>query len=151
MLKTAYLAAIWTYTTAALPILMASSPVSLSTLLWSAWLANRFLFIYAVCLWFDYRDRPDDGQSRWLTIVSMLTEPQIDRFFGSIVLLFSAATVAFYVGGVGGWVVICISLPMLLLILTARWVTKRLSDYWYYVYLDGLVMLTGLLLPILPV
>lgn len=150
VLKTAYLALVWTYVTVALPLLLTSASSRTHGTLAAAWFLNRFLLIYGIALCFDYRDRAVDRQSRWLTIVSMLTGRQVRLFFGSIVLCFGLTVGALYSLGWTEWTLLCVCLPMILLVLLARRVIAGASDYGYYVCLDGLLMLTGILLMLAP-
>lgn len=146
VLKTTYLALVWTYVTAALPLLLTAVPVRASWIEVVSWLLNRFLLIYSVALCFDYRDRAVDRQSRWLTIVSMLTDRQARLFFGLLTFCFFLTAVSLSRQGWDKQILFCVCLPMLLLALTARRIVSSASDYSYYVYLDGLLMLTGILL-----
>jgi hypothetical protein len=146
VLKTTYLALVWTYVTVAIPLLITASTFHYSWVLASVWLLNRFLLIYSIALCFDYRDRDVDRQSKWLTIVSMLTKRQVRLFFGTLALCFGLTVATLYIMGLGEWTLFCVSLPMILLLLTARRIASYASDYGYYVYLDGLLMLSGLLL-----
>lgn len=150
VLKTAYLALVWAYVTAIVPLLIARPAAGPDGLLAGLWFLNRFLLIYSIALWFDYRDRADDRQSRWLTIVSMLTDRQVQTFFYSIAGGFALTVFGLARQGLDAWTLLCLSLPMVLLLLTARFITQQSSDYWYYVYLDGLLMLSGVLLWLVP-
>ncbi|MVM41597.1 hypothetical protein GO730_34525 [Spirosoma sp. HMF3257] len=144
--KSIYLALIWTYVTAALPLLMAIPVQPTSWVLIGTWLINRFLLIYSIALWFDYRDRATDRQSKWLTIASMLTETQIRWFFYGLTLCFGLTIAILYRQWLNVWPVVCLSVPMALLGLTIRRIATQPSDYGYYLYVDGLLMLSGILL-----
>lgn len=144
--KSIYLALIWTYVTAALPLVMANPVQQPSWVLIGTWLINRFLLIYSIALWFDYRDRAIDRQSKWLTIASMLTETQIRWFFYGLTLCFGLTITILYRQWLNVWPVVCLSAPMALLGLTIRWIATKPSDYGYYLYVDGLLMLSGILL-----
>ena len=150
VLKTTYLALVWTYVTVALPILLTPASPRTHWTLAVAWFLNRFLLIYGIALCFDYRDRDVDRQSKWLTIVSMLTGRQVRLFFGLIVLCFGLTAGALYGLGWTEWTLLCICLPMFLLVLVARRIITGASDYGYYVCLDGLLMVTGILLTLAP-
>ena len=146
ILKTTYLALVWTYATVALPMLLTTPVLRAHWGLAAAWFLNRFLLIYGIALCFDYRDRDVDRQSKWLTLVSMLSGRQIRLFFGIIVLCFLLTAGALYKLGWTEWTLLCVCLPMLLLVVIARRIISSSSDYGYYVYLDGLLMLTDILL-----
>ncbi|QHV97612.1 UbiA prenyltransferase family protein [Spirosoma endbachense] len=150
VLKTTYLALVWTYVTVAVPLLIVPPVGGPDGSLISVLLLNRFLFIYSVALCFDYRDRDQDRQSRWLTIVSMLTNKQLRLFSAAIALCFGLSIALLYANGFDLRQVVCLSLPMMLLVLTVGRIVRNESDYSYYIYLDGLLMLPGILLKLLP-
>jgi len=149
ILKTAYLSMVWTYVTVGLPLLINDSASYASTMLVLTWALNWFVFIYSIAFWFDYRDRTDDRRSKWLTIVSMLTNQQAQLFFRGLVLAYILTLTALSLQGIQPKTLACLSVPMILLASTYRRFQSPLSDYVYYVYLDGLLMMPGLLLTIL--
>jgi hypothetical protein len=143
ILKTTYLTLVWAYTTTALPLIMEAprwQPVM------TGWVVNRFLLIFSICLWFDYRDREEDRRSRWLTIVSRLTPGQVFQFAYVVAGAFFITLLFLYKQGFSVRTVACISAPMLLLMGTIRSSSGWTSDYWYYVYLDGILIVAGILL-----
>ncbi|QDK78725.1 hypothetical protein EXU85_08940 [Spirosoma sp. KCTC 42546] len=150
VLKSVYLALVWTYVTAAIPLIVAKPFELPGWVFIGIWLLNRFLFIYSIALWFDYRDRAIDRQSKWLTMASMLPENQIRWFFYSIIVCFGLTVVSLYEQGLHTWTIICLSVPMILLGLTAQRMATQPSDYIYYIYFDGLLMLSGVLLTCFP-
>lgn len=150
VLKSLYLTFVWTYVTVVLPFLVVSPLQRPNGLLMAIWILNRFLLIYSIALWFDYRDRDVDRQSRWLTLASRLTDAQLYRFFCSLVFFFGLTLLALYRHGFTVWGVICIGLPMGILVLLAQRVLRKVSDYLYYIGLDGLLMLSGILLAVTP-
>ncbi|MVM42037.1 hypothetical protein GO730_37540 [Spirosoma sp. HMF3257] len=141
ILKTAYLAFVWTYVTAVLPLLLATAAWTATMSLWAL---NRFIFIYCLCFWFDYRDRDDDRRSRWLTLVSMMTYQRALYMFYGLVGCFTMSLVMLYLHGMAFRSIIGIGSPMLLLAGTVQSIPNWVSDYWYYAYLDGLLILSGL-------
>ncbi|ADB40992.1 hypothetical protein [Spirosoma linguale] len=149
VMKSLYLTFVWTYLTVAIPFIMAAPAQRPGWVLMGIWFLNRFLLIYSIALWFDYRDRAVDRQSRWLTLASMLTETQVRRFFYGIILLFGFTLLALYQQGLSGGYIICMGIPMLLLVLLTRRIQTSPSDYVYYLYIDGLLMLSGILLALI--
>jgi hypothetical protein len=143
ILKTTYLALVWGYTTTVLPLIM-EAPAWHPAM--TGWVANRFLLIFSICLWFDYRDREEDRRSRWLTIVSRLTPDQVFRFAYVVAGAFFLTLLFLYSQGFSPLTIVCISAPMLLLLGTIRSSSNWVSDYWYYVYLDGILIVAGILL-----
>ncbi|WP_461063207.1 UbiA prenyltransferase family protein [Spirosoma horti] len=146
ILKTAYLAFVWTFVTAVLPLLLMTTAW---TTMMSLWALNRFIFIYCLCFWFDYRDRDDDGRSRWLTLVSMMTQQRALYVFYGLAACFTISLAILYRQGMAWRSIAEVGAPMFLLAGTAHSIPDWVSDYWYYVYLDSLLMLTGLLLYLL--
>ncbi|WP_461130992.1 UbiA prenyltransferase family protein [Spirosoma aerophilum] len=145
VLKTLYLALVWTYVTVALPFLVDTSPQP-ARVLAGVWFINRFLLIYGIAMCFDYRDRDIDRQSKWLTLVSMLAEDQVRFLFRCISIGFALSTVGLYGLGFDLWQLLWISMPMILLVLFWRSIVSSSSDYTYYVILDGLLLVTGVLI-----
>lgn len=143
ILKTAYLAFIWTVVTAVLPLWVGVSDWNNTSTVWAI---NRFLFIYSVCFLFDYRDRETDRQSRWLTLVSMMTKRKAVSVFYSIAGFFTLSLTILYQIGMPFRYTLCLGTPMFLFVVTTHYAPAWKSDYWYYLYLDGLMMLSGLLL-----
>lgn len=143
ILKTTYLAFVWTFVTAVLPLLLTTTAW---TTMMSLWALNRFIFIYCLCFWFDYRDRDDDGRSRWLTLVSMMTQQRALYVFYGLAGCFTISLAILYQQGMALRSIAEVGTPMLLLAGTAHFIPDWVSDYWYYAYLDSLLMLTGLLL-----
>ncbi|WP_080240453.1 UbiA prenyltransferase family protein [Spirosoma rigui] len=143
ILKTTYLALVWAYTTTALPLIM-EAPAWQPAM--AGWVVNRFLLIFSICLWFDYRDRDEDRGSKWLTIVSRLTPRQVFHFAYVVAAGFFVTLPFLYQQGFSARTVACISAPMLLLLGTIRSSAGWESDYWYYVYLDGILIVAGILL-----
>jgi len=141
--KTAYLAFVWTFVTAVLPVLVDTAPW---TAMMSLWALNRFIFIYCLCFWFDYRDRDDDRRSRWLTLVSMMTHQRALQTFYGLAGCFTVSLVLLYVHGMTFRSILGMGTPMVLVAGTVPSIPDWVSDYWYYAYLDGLLILSGLLM-----
>ncbi|WP_338877318.1 hypothetical protein WBJ53_33075 (plasmid) [Spirosoma sp. SC4-14] len=141
ILKTAYLAFVWTYVTAVLPLFVATAAWTATMSLWAL---NRFIFIYCLCFWFDYRDRDDDRHSRWLTLVSMMTHQRALYMFYGLAGCFTVSLVMLYLLGMTFRSIMGIGTPMLLLAGSVQSIPNWISDYWYYAYLDGLLILSGL-------
>ena len=140
VLKTLYLALAWTYVTVLLPLLM-SVTVWQERMSW--WALNRFFWLYCVCFWFDYRDRAEDRQSRFLTLVAGMTERQATIFFSALVGGFTITLFQLYEHGYSASQLAKAALPVILLLLVISQLRHTTSDYWYYGYVDGLLLLSG--------
>ncbi len=140
VLKTAYLALVWTYVTAALPLLIAAAHWQERM---SGWVLNRFFWLYCICFWFDYRDRDEDRLSPHLTLITDMTERQAMVFFSGLVGGFVITLFQLHRYGLTGGQLSRAALPMLLLLVATSRLRTTTSDYWYYGYVDGLLLLSG--------
>jgi 4-hydroxybenzoate polyprenyltransferase len=141
--KTIFLAFMWTHITAILPLLV-------NGLHWHTqhylYIINRFFFLYPICILFDYRDRHEDKQAGIKSLITFFSEKGIDRLFWfSLGISFASLLwlwqIAFH------WpIFILLLIPLIVLACLHHYAKKNFSDYLYYFVLDGLMMLTGLLL-----
>ena len=141
--KTIFLAMAWTYVTAVLPILIEGSPVMEKTIFFCS---GQFFFIYSICILFDFRDRDYDKKEGIRSMITYFNERGIDILFTISVIIFITLTLLLYRTGLP-WLNISILLvPVFLLIGLYKYSKKNFSDYLYYFVLDGLMMLSGLIL-----
>jgi 4-hydroxybenzoate polyprenyltransferase len=136
--KTIFLALAWTYVTSILPLMIINNELPDDQIVF---ILNRFFFIYALCILFDYRDRNEDKKNGIKSMITLLHEKGIDRlFWGSVV--------AAFVLNVLLWIFIstaetvALSVPVVLLCLVYPSSKQNFSDYRYYFVLDGLMMLS---------
>ena len=141
--KTIFLALTWTYVTAVLPILIEENIETEKAIFFCA---GQFFFIYAICILFDFRDREYDKAEGIRSMITFFNERSIDILFAiSIVVLF---VLSILLGQTGiQWInIILLLVPAFLLISLYKYAKRNSSDYLYYFILDGLMMLSGLLL-----
>lgn len=137
--KTIFLAFAWAHVTALLPLVVHHTHLS-DAEIW--FVVNRFFFIYAICILFDYRDRESDKKDQIRSLITFLNEPGIDIiFWGSILVFFT--TLALLTPYFSFLVLLALSLPGVLLCLLYYTSKKNASDYLYYFVLDGLMMLSA--------
>jgi 4-hydroxybenzoate polyprenyltransferase len=140
--KTIYLAFAWTHVTALLPLLMNVGHFSWVHLVY---VINRFFFIYAICILFDYRDVEHDRRAGIKSLITYLNKKQIHRLFWFSVGIAFATTIImlneFLLPDV-----IALLIPVIILALLYRRAQRNFSDYFYYFVLDGLMMLSAPLL-----
>lgn len=143
--KTLFLTFVWVYVTAVLPVITAGAPWN-GSFYW--YVFSRFLLIYAVCLIFDFRDREDDRSQGIVSMVTVLNERNIDWLFTISLILFfiSSAALSFY--NYSAMDIIFLLIPGAILAALYPKTKRNYSDYLYYVVLDGIVMLSGLLMVI---
>jgi len=137
--KTIFLAFSWTHVTAILPIVFHHLQFS-DAEIW--FVINRFFFIYAICIAFDYRDRESDKKENIRTLITNLSEPGIDiLFWGSMIAFF--ISLGLLVSSQSLLINIALVIPGILLCLLYYPSKKNSSDYLYYFVLDGLMMLSA--------
>jgi 4-hydroxybenzoate polyprenyltransferase len=140
--KTIFLAFAWAHVTTLLPIVIVTDSIKPEHLLF---LINRFFFIYAICILFDYRDVEEDRKDGIKSLITYLNEKGIDLLFWiSMLICFLSAFLLLKFFPVTD--VIALVIPGLLLCFLYYPSKKNFSDYLYYFVLDGLMMLSAPLL-----
>lgn len=140
--KTAFLTLVWTYVTAILPLVVNTNDWNIEQQLY---IFNRFYLIYAICILFDNRDKESDRQQGIRSLVTNITDRGITVLFWStiaVTLLSNMAMFYYFPIKIAGTFFI----PLLILSIMNIPISKTESDYYYYFILDGLMMLSGLLL-----
>ena len=141
--KTIFLAFSWTHITAFLPI-------ELSGVYWEAphylFVINRFFLIYPICILFDLRDKEDDKKEGIRSMITDFDKTGVGIVFWGSISVFFITTVALYLTGNSFSDVLALFIPGFLLSFLYHYSQENLSDYYYYFILDGLMMLSGLLL-----
>jgi len=140
--KTIYLALAWTIVTTFLPVKINNNVWTLTNTLFSL---NRFLLIYPVCVLFDYRDKEEDKKQNIKNIVGLLSDDALRTFYYSCLGLFFISVYLLYVNGFSFKHLLILTIPGVILLFTFKYSLDTRSDYWYYFYLDGLMMLSGVL------
>jgi 4-hydroxybenzoate polyprenyltransferase len=140
--KTIFLAFAWAHVTTLLPIVIVTNSIKPEHLLY---LINRFFFIYAICILFDYRDVEEDRKEGIKSLITYLNETGIDLLFWiSMLICFLSAFFLLKFFPVTD--VIALLIPGVLLCFLYYPSKKNFSDYLYYFVLDGLMMLSAPLL-----
>ncbi len=141
--KTIFLATVWMYVTTLLPILVAGTPWRTAF----TWLAcSRFFLIYAICILFDYRDREDDKADGVRSMITWFNQRGIDNLFALSLISFLVSTGALYFYGFSLRVIILLLIPGGIVSGLYNYAKRDFSDYLYYFVLDGLMMLSGVLM-----
>lgn len=144
--KTIFLAFVWMYVTTVLPLRVAGETWQTNF----TWLScSRFFLIYAICILFDYRDREDDKADGIRSMITFFNEQGINMLFAISLILFSVFTLAMYFTGTSMVVSCILLLPGLVTAAIYNYAKKNFSDYLYYFVLDGLMMLSALIMIIL--
>lgn len=140
--KTIFLAAIWTYVTAALPALIEGSFSEKAIL----FCIGQFFFIYAICILFDFRDKEDDKADGIRSMITYFNEQGVNALFLISIGVFIVLSLLLQREGVAWPNILLLIFPSLPLIGLFNYSKRNFSDYLYYFVLDGLMMLSGLLL-----
>jgi 4-hydroxybenzoate polyprenyltransferase len=141
--KTFFLAFAWTYVTTVLPIIISGESWQTGFTLFAL---NRFFLIYAICILFDYRDRQDDKNNGIRSMITYLNENGINFLFWLSMILFTISGIGFYSYHHSLLTVATLLLPGLITAAVYQTAKKNFSDYLYYFLLDGLMMLSGLIM-----
>jgi len=143
--KTIYLALVWVYVTCILPIVINASTWD-SDFIW--FILSRLCLIYANCILFDLRDKEADINEGIRSLITYLSDKNIMKLFISSVLLFLIFGLMTIVAT--DWVYTATLLfPGVLLAASYRYFRQNLSDFTYYFLLDGLLILSSVLLLVL--
>ena len=143
--KTIFLAAAWAHITALLPLFIAQNSATWPQVLF---VANRFFFIYAICIVFDRRDVEKDREAGIKSLITYLNEKGIDRLFGLSILL-TFATAFLLLKWLSLTEVVVLLLPAFIMALLYQKSKQTSSDYLYYFLLDGLMALSSPILILL--
>lgn len=141
--KTLFLAGVWTYVTTILPFLISEKPVEADIALF---VVSRFFLIYAICIVFDYRDRTDDISAGIRSMITYFSEKGVDILFALSILLFVVFTVALYWYDFSTLEIVLLLIPGLVMAGLYKYSKRNFSDIFYYFVLDGLMMLSALLM-----
>ena len=146
--KTIFLAMVWTYVTTLLPMIISGTAWQAEALLF---VLSRFFLVYAICILFDYRDREDDKAEGIRSMITYFNEKGINILFTISLSLFVFVTLwllkyNFYLTDI-----LIILIPGLILAALFNYSKKNFSDYFYYIVLDGLMMLSGLVMLLLSI
>jgi len=139
--KTIYLAAVWTYVTAFLPMMI--NPVEMNVSFWYFAL-HRFFLVFAICILFDRRDVVDDSSKGVRTLATMTNEKVLRIAFITCLFLSFIMAALFSPGRIISY----LQIPILITYFLYPAKEKDWSDLFYFLVLDGLMMLSACLLAI---
>lgn len=134
--KTIFLSAAWTYVTCFLPLIDAGQAWSGMAV---AYLINRFLLIYAICIIFDQRDLESDTAAGIRTILTWLGAARVRGLFRIVIVLFLCTHFWLY-NYVNLLELLALLSPGVIVSLLYRKAMQTRSDLLYYFVLDGLMM-----------
>ena len=146
--KTLFLALVWTYVTCLLPCLVAGRQWQ-SAFTWFA--ISRFMFIYAICILFDLRDRDDDRAEGIRSLVTYLSLRGVQQLYFVSLLTSIVTTLILLWHGLSVIFVCLLLVPVIICFFLYSKARGNYSDYFFYLWLDGLMMLSALLLLLLQI
>ena len=146
--KTIFLAFVWTYVTAILPVIISDVSWEPGSILF---VIGRFFLIYAICILFDYRDRQDDKVAGIRSLITYLDEKGITWMFVVSLLVFAAATLLLLNYGYSIGAIILLLIPGVLVASLHNYARYHYPDMLYYFVLDGCMALSALLMLVAPV
>lgn len=139
--KTIFLTFVWTYVTTLLPALIAGNTDTLETLCLTG---HRFFLIYAICILFDLRDREEDRKQGIRSLITFLPHTELNKlYYGSVVI--AGVFALLLAPSVPLFVLFGLLVPVSITAMIKRYAQQHNSDYLYYFFLDGLMMLSALL------
>jgi 4-hydroxybenzoate polyprenyltransferase len=141
--KTIFLAFVWMYVTAILPVFVSDHVLKISDILFAC---SRFFLIYAICIILDYSDREDDKNEGIRSMITYFSERGINNLFFVSILLFVLFTCLLYFFNFSIPEIIILLVPGLMVAALYNYSKKNFSDYVYYFVLDGLMMFSALLM-----
>lgn len=146
--KTIFLAFVWAYVTAMMPVLISKQSLSITDV---SFFLYRLFFIYSICILFDYRDRESDRQEGIRSMITYFSEKGIRRLFIASVLAALVSLASMFLAGLSLTIAGILLIPLLITASLYRYALGTDSDYFYYFTLDGLMMASALIIPFLPI
>jgi 4-hydroxybenzoate polyprenyltransferase len=141
--KTIFLAVVWTYVTGMLPMLLSRQGLSAVHFYY---LGSRLFLVYAICILFDIKDRAEDREKGIRALPTMLSEKSIRFIYYLSLSLSLTSAVMMLVTGIILPVFVFTLVPVLLCMFIYNDAIKRRDDLFYYIILDGMMMLPAILL-----
>ena len=144
--KTIFLSLVWTMVTVLLPYVVLELKYTTSI---GIFFTNRFFLIYSICILFDWRDRETDHRSGIKSLITRLSAPHVKvLYYASIIIFFVSGLFQFLFFGF--YMAVSLFVPGIVLIFINKYAFNSRHDYFYYIFLDGLMALSALLLIISP-
>ena len=141
--KTIFLSLVWTHSTVILPLV-------LRNIHWQSehfiFVINRFFLIYSICILFDYRDREEDRKEGIKSMITILPEKKIKWLFFLSIIIFFITSILLYLSGMMLSHCVALIIPGIIVALLYNYSKKNTSEYFYYFFLDGLMMFSAILI-----
>jgi 1,4-dihydroxy-2-naphthoate octaprenyltransferase len=141
--KTIFLAFVWMYVTTVLPVICSDRNWQTSYILFAV---SRFFQIYAICILFDYRDREDDKADGIKSLITYLDEKGIFYLFTFSIIIFGICTGLLYLYDYKISDLLILLIPGILTAALYNYAKRNFLDTFYYVFLDGLMAFSALVM-----
>jgi hypothetical protein len=141
--KTIFLAFVWMYATTILPIIISGNEWRPGSIVF---VFNRFFLIYSICILFDYRDRMDDKVAGIRSMITYLSEKGINILFACAMTIFVLSSLLLLHYNYSTRSVIFLLIPGFLTAALYNYAKQNFTDLFFYLALDGLMMLSALLM-----
>jgi hypothetical protein len=138
--KTLYLATVWLCVTVILPFENANITWTNEFYFFAL---NRFLLIGTVCMLFDFRDRNEDFGIK--NFITYFDEKKLNIAFFIAALCFTLSCFLLQ-NTFSTFQLFALTLPFSLLVFTFFISKKTKNDYWFYIFLDGMTILSSIVL-----
>jgi len=140
--KTIFLAAVWTYVTTLLPLIISGREWESS---FTLFIISRYFLVYAICILFDYRDKEDDKAAGIRSLITLLSNRNIKYLFILSLGIFIASTLFLLTCDFSVLNIVLLVIPGIILAFLYRTATRHFTDMLYYFVLDGLMAFSALL------
>jgi 4-hydroxybenzoate polyprenyltransferase len=141
--KTIFLAFVWMYATTILPVIISGKRWQPDILFF---ILSRAFLIYAICILFDYRDRTDDKAAGIRSMITYFSEKGIRRLFACSLIIFILSSLSLLYYSYSIKAVIFLLMPGIITGLLYNYAKQNFSDLFFYLVLDGIMMLSSLLM-----
>ncbi len=141
--KTIFLAFIWMYVTAVLPLVISEKEWTTAM---RVYCISQFFFLYAICILFDIRDREDDKADGVRSLITYLNPDNIKRLYYSSIGIALAGMGVLLIKGLPLSSICFFLIPIFILFFIYRKAIRDLSDSLYHFWLDGLMALSAILM-----
>jgi 4-hydroxybenzoate polyprenyltransferase len=146
IIKTILLAFTWTYVTCYLPI----SNDAISKKIFSYWFLHRFLFMFVLCIIFDNRDIAIDKIRGLHSIATDINKQTLHYFvLGVLLCLFIMDMGSLIIGSTSAQIIsLMVTTIMLTIVYGYSQGSKQKGYLFYYVVVDGLMIVSAIFLSI---
>lgn len=141
--KTVFLAFVWMYATTILPVIISAKRSEMGVILFTL---SRFFLIYSICILFDYRDRKDDKAAGIRSMITYFSEKGVDALFFISLAIYAAASLMLLRYDYSIKSVFFLLVPGIITAFVYKNGKRSLDDLFFYFLLDGLMMLSSLLM-----